>query len=91
MNGGYFLIDGTGLNLLADSSQTITGIYKNTKAAIDSGKPIWVCGMEYGSGVPLTPVPIFCIEQGGEICGSSSILQVWIAQNDSVRVVSLLS
>lgn len=91
MNGGYVMVDCKKLNLLAQSSQTISGIFAACRKAVDSGKPIIACNCEYGEGVALTPIPVFAIEQGGEFCLSASILQVWVANTDAVRVVPLIT
>ena len=90
MNGGYVMVDCKGMNLLAESTQTISGLFSACTQAIKSGKPILANNCVYGENVPLTPIPVFAIEQGGEYCLSSSILQVWVNTSDSVRVVSLL-
>ena len=90
MNGGYIMVDCKKMNLLAQSAQTVNGIYAAIKNAVDSGKPIIAENCEYGEGVPLTPIPIFAIEQGGQICFTASILQVWVSSNDSVSIVPLV-
>lgn len=46
MNGGYALVDCTGLNL--GDLGTVTGIYAKTKAAIESGKPLVLSGVVNG-------------------------------------------
>lgn len=43
MNGGYAMIDCTGLNL--GELGTVTGMYAKTKAAIESGKPLVLAGV----------------------------------------------
>lgn len=91
MNGGYIMVDCGGCNLLADSAQTISGLYEKVKYAYESGKPIYAVNCVYGTGVPLTPIPVFMIKQGTSYCASSSILQVWVNENDGVNIVSLLS
>ena len=90
MNGGYIMIDCKGLNLLATESQTIDGLYAESEAALATGKPVIANNCEYGEGVPMSPISCFAIAQGGEFCFSASILQIWVASNDSVRIVSLL-
>lgn len=91
MNGGYIMIDCKGLNLLAQSTQTISGLFERLTEAKKSGKPIILFNVFYGEGVPLTPFPIMMIEQGGEYCGSASILQVWVSSADVVRIVPLIT
>lgn len=91
MNGGYVMVDCKKMNLLAQSAQTVNGLYAACRNAVDSGKPIIAVNCEYGEGVPLTPIPVFAIEQGGEFCLSASILQVWVSSADSVRIVPLIN
>lgn len=91
MNGGYVMVDCKKMNLLAQSAQTISGIFAACRKAVDSGKPIIAVNCEYGEGVPLTPIPVFAIEQGGQFCLSASILQVWVTSEDSVTIVPLIN
>ena len=90
MNGGYCMVDCTGLVLTNGNNQTINGIYKQIDAAAKSGKPIWAYNCGYNDGV-LSPVPGMVLYEGDEYCFTSSILQVWVAEDDVCRVVSLLS
>ena len=46
MNGGYSMIDFTGCDL--GNLGTVNGIYKRTKDAIESGKPLVLSGMVNG-------------------------------------------
>ena len=91
MNGGHIMVDCGGCNLLAQSKQTISGIYDRVTTAYNSGKPIYAVNCVYGTGVKLTPIPVFMIKQGTSYCGSSSILQMWVDEDDGVRIVSLLT
>ena len=59
LNPGYILLDGGGIDLSTSDSQTITGAWDRTVTAIKTGKPIWAFNTKYGSGKPLTPVPVF--------------------------------
>lgn len=90
MNGGYTMIDCKGMNLLAQSAQTISGLYANCVKALATGKPVIANNCVYGTGVQMTPIPVFAIIEAGTIIFTSSILQVRIASNDSVTIVSLL-
>lgn len=40
MNGGYCMVDCTGLDLSAEESQTVSGLYDSIYACMDSNKPI---------------------------------------------------
>ncbi len=84
------MVDCGGANLLAQSSQTISGLYAKCKTAVDSGKPILAYNCQYGSGVPMTPIPVFAILEAGVYIFTSSILQIRVANTDAVTIVSLL-
>ena len=86
---GYVSVDCTGINLLAGEKQTVSGIFAKSTEAIETGKPIFATGLEYGEGVPMTPVPVMAIEEGGKYCFSASILQIWVDSDDGVEVVNL--
>ena len=88
---GYVVVDCTGIDLLAQSKKTVAGIFDQVKAAYACGKPIFASGCEYGSGVPITPMQVMCLYEGGRYCLTASILQVWVDDEDGVTIVSLLS
>lgn len=90
MNPGYVMIDCKGLNLLADSAQTITGLYDDCIEAINSGKPVIGYNIQYGEGVPMTPINVFAIVEAGTVIFTASILQVRVASNDSVTIENLI-
>lgn len=46
MNGGYAMIDFTGVDL--GNLGTVTGIYERTRGAIKTGKPLVLCGVVNG-------------------------------------------
>lgn len=89
-NGGYVMVDCKKVNLLAQSAQTITGLYDACNEAIKTGKPVLACNCEYGEGVPMTPISVMMIEEAGVIIATASILQVRVASNDAVTIESLL-
>lgn len=91
MNGGYIMIDCGGLNLLAQSAQTISGLYDKITGAIASGKPIIACNCNYGANVPVTPIPVFGIVEDGVYILTASILQVRVTNADSVTIASLIT
>lgn len=53
MNGGYSMIDFSGCDL--GNLGTVTGIYKRTKEAIETGKPLVLSGMVNGEQA-FTPI-----------------------------------
>lgn len=89
MNGGYIMVDCKGMNLLAESSQTISGLHAKCKEAMESGKPILACNCVYGTGVKLSPIPVFMIKESDYYIASASILQVTVHTDDSVTITNL--
>ena len=59
MNGGYIMVDCTGLDLTDTNAQSIDGIWDKAVEAIDADKPIIVHNCEYGTGVKVSPVTCF--------------------------------
>lgn len=45
MNGGYVMLDATGVDLSADAKKTVTGLHAKIKKAIESEKPIVFYGI----------------------------------------------
>lgn len=90
MNGGYAMVDCKGLNLLAQSSQTIDGLYATCEEAYNSGKAILAYNCVYGTGVPTTPIQVFAIKESGTLIFTASILQIRVTNDDAVSIVSLL-
>lgn len=87
---GYISIDCSGLNILAVSAQTITGLYNQVKEAMLSNKPIICVNAVWGSGVPITPIQVFAIDFGDDgIYCTSSTLQIRISTNDSVTIYNM--
>lgn len=93
MTGGYTMIDCTGLNLLSETAQTIPGIHAECEAAIKIGKPVFAYGVVWGTGNPMTAIPIMVNHESTEtetIVCTSSTLQLYIAENDSVTIVNMI-
>lgn len=89
MNGGYIMIDCKGMNLLAESSQTITGLHAKFAEALASGKPILACNCVYGTGVKSSPIPVFMIKESTSYVATTSILQITVGADDSVTITNL--
>lgn len=90
MNGGYFMIDCKGLDLLKDSPQTIAGMYKQAQVAMTTNKPIIAYNCMWGNDKSITPIQVFMIQFDGYIIATSSTLQVIIASNDSITINNLI-
>ena len=91
IKGGYIMIDCGGLNLLASEPQTISGLYAKVKKAYELNKPIYAVNCVYGSGVKMSPIHVFTINESGTMIGTASILQVRVASDDSVTITSLIT
>ena len=89
MNGGYFMIDCKGLNLLAESAQTISGLSAQCEKAIKMQKPVFANNVKWGT-VPMTPIPVMINKDSGQIVCTSATLQIWVASNDSVTIVNMI-
>lgn len=88
---GYIMVDCKQMNLLAGESQTISGLYAASIEAINTGKPIIATNCEYGENVPMTPISVMAIIESGTVIFTSSILQIRVAADDSVTIVSLIN
>lgn len=90
-HAGYVMVDCKGANLLAQSTETKKGLYNDCDAAYKTGKPIIATNLQYGSGVPMTPVPVFCIEEADVYIFTASILQIRVNSDDEITIVNLIS
>lgn len=92
MNGGYIVVDCTGLDLSDNTSQTISGIWNKAVSAIDADKPIVAYNTEYGTGKRVSPVTCFgWYIATDEIVIVGATLHIHIKDNDSVLVLDVAS
>lgn len=90
MKGGYILVDCTGIDLTAESAQTVTGIWKKAVTAIASGKPIIAQNCVYGEGVLVSPVTCFgWYISSTEIVIVGATLHIHIKNDDTVTVLDV--
>lgn len=90
MNGGYFLLDCTGLDLTKDTAQSITGCWQNAASAIASNKPIIAHNCVYGSGVPVSPVTCFgWYIASDEIVIVGATLHIHVKDDDTATVLDV--
>ena len=88
---GYINIDCKGMNLLANESQTVTGLYAACAAAMATNKPINAVNCVYGTGVPMSPIAVMAILEDGTYIFTASILQIRVASDDTVTIVPLIN
>lgn len=93
VNGGYILVDCTGLDLNTDSKQTITGIFKKVETAFKSGKPVYCVNATFnisGTGNTVSPVAVMVnSDENGGYVATASTLQLWIDSDDGVTIVNM--
>lgn len=92
MNGGYVLLDCTGLDLSDDQPQDIAGSWDKAVAAIKAGKPIVAHNCEYGTGVPVSPVTCFgWYLDEDEIVIVGATLHIHVKDDDTCTVLDVVS
>ena len=92
MNGGYVMIDCTGLDLLlGDTPQTVTGLHARIADAVKTGKALYANNCIWGEGKPVTPVQVFAIYFADieTYIVTASTLQIIVPKNDSVTIVNM--
>lgn len=89
MNGGYIMIDCKGMNLLAQSSQTITGLHARITEAVKTGKPIIACNCNYGANTPLSPFAVMVSKDSTTYVCTASIYRFSVTSADAVTVTNL--
>jgi len=90
-NGGYVMIDCTGLDLTKSTAQSITGLYNKVKTAMQSGKMIYAVNANWG-GKNITPISVFAIQTSDDtITCTASTLQVIVTNADSVTINNMIA
>lgn len=91
MNGGYFLLDCTGLDLTGESAQSITGCWQNAVNALKANKPIMAYNCVYGTGVKVSPVECFgWYIAADEIVIVGATLHIHVKDNDTCTVLDVV-
>lgn len=90
MNGGYIMIDCTGLDLIkGQTPQTITGIFNTVKNAMKTNKPMYCVNANW-DGAFCSPIQVFAIEFDSYIIVTTSTLQVKITNEDVITITSMV-
>lgn len=90
MNGGYVMLDYTGLDLIkGQTPQTIDNIFNHTKSAMQTNKPMFCVNANW-DGKYCSPIQIFAIEFDGYIIVTASTLQVTITNEDVITISSMV-
>ncbi len=89
MNGGYILVDCTGLDLSLSTAQEITGIWDKAVDAMKAGKPIVASNCLYGTA-EVSPVTAFgWYISATEIVIVGATLHVHIKNDDTATVLDV--
>ena len=88
---GYISIDCQGMNLLAQSSQTISGLYAACAEAMETNKPVFAVNCVYGEGRHMSPVPVMGVYGENVIIFTASILQIEVSTEDEVTIIPLVT
>ena len=91
MNGGYIMVNGSGLDLAAESAQTIEGIYSQVDTAYKTGKPVYIYGCVSGSAA-VSPIAIMLLQTNETTyTATAGTQQLVITDADAVTVSNLVS
>lgn len=88
MNGGYVMVDATGIDLLAESSKTVAGIYNKFLKALQSGKPIIAYGISYSTAVS-SPIAVNVKPGENSVTVLTGVYSVAISNANAVVVTDL--
>ena len=86
MKGGYYILDASGVNLLAAAKATVAGIHAKAITALATGKPILMYNCTYGANVPASPVPCFGHMSSTSVVLHVSMLEITIDNADGVTI-----
>ena len=88
MNGGYVMVDATGVDLLAESSKTVAGIYNKFLKALQANKPIIAYGISYGTAVS-SPIAVNVKPGTNSVTVLTGVYSVAISNANAVVVTDL--
>ena len=90
MNGGYIMIDCSGLDLIkGQTPQTLPGMFNRVKSAMETNKPMFCINANWNSAY-CSPIQVFAIEFDGYIIVTASTLQVNITDEDVITITSMV-
>lgn len=88
MNGGYVMVDATGIDLLAESSKTVAGIYNKFLKALQANKPIIAYGISYSTAVS-SPIAVNVKAGENSVTVLTGVYSVAISNANAVVVTDL--
>ena len=91
MNGGYIMIDCTGIEMTSQEKQTITGIFDKISNANNCNKPIYAVNCTWES-YTMSPIAIMVnLRPSGNYIATASTLQLEIDPDDGVTIINMLA
>lgn len=88
MNGGYTMVDCAGVDLLAESSATVDGLYNKLAAALKAGKPIIAHNVGYDDAAS-SPIQINVIPDTKKVLAFTGVYVIEVTDADAVTVTDL--
>lgn len=92
-NGGYIMVDCTGIDLNTATKQTVTGIFNRVETAFKTGKPVYAVNATFNisaTGNTVSPINVMInSDQNGGYVATASTLQLWVDKDDGVQIVNL--
>lgn len=89
MNGGYSIVDWHGLELTNEGMMIIPYIYRDTKAALETGKMVIVTNCKHND-VVLSPFPVTIKNLTDSLVCTIPNYQITININHTVTVISTI-
>lgn len=93
MNGGYVMIDCTGLDLLEQSGQNISKLYKQMVKAYNTNKPVYAVNCSWGGTKIITPIQVMLIPDvvGDDVMSATAAtLRIDVTSADAVTVTNYI-
>ena len=87
MEFGYIMIDCGGLDLMSETSQTITGLYAQLTEARATDKMIVACNMVWRDSGEVPPIPVILTAPNAStyVCATSTF-QIHVTSADVVTI-----
>lgn len=86
MNGGYCMIDVTGLNAVSSEAQELVGLYAKIYTCMNLNKPIMFVNLLSGENGLATPLEAVCILGENRITAKTQLATFVITNADSVTI-----
>lgn len=90
MESGYIMIDCGGMDLMSESSQTITGLYARLTEARATDKVVVAHNIVWGDSGKTSPIPVILTApyENTYVCAAST-LQIYVTSADVVTIENM--